>query len=189
MTSYQTFSMPASFIAFCGSGLAMNHFHRLPVCEVLRSEQCHADIESKRIGRYPAGGRIECVGKTVLAPDLVAVLILHRMHRRDADVRRQHQRAPRRARNHTAIGFGVQGRPSPRLVTLGAGRACNAPDVLRVRWELFRHLGVTPLAMRAGSDLAVLPTSRLCRPWFRACRENRTTQTDTGTSKAAMLPM
>src|SRR5258708_208965 len=89
---------PTDFIARGISGFRMNHFHRFPdrrfsaLSNVIPVSNPKTSAEAQPFVGWKASV------KAVAAVDLVAELLLHGLQSREADVRRQHQRAGRGAR-------------------------------------------------------------------------------------------
>lgn len=95
-------------------------FPHAAAAQILSAQQRHADIETKSVGGDPPGEGIEGIGEAVLAPYLVAILVLHGVYSRNANVRRNHQRAPRSARNHAPINLRVHRWTAPCPIALRA---------------------------------------------------------------------
>src|ERR1700723_1847255 len=75
--------------------------------QILSAQERHADIETQNVGGDPPREGIEGIGEAILAPYLVTILVLHGVYGRNTNVRRNHQRAARSARNHAPINLRV----------------------------------------------------------------------------------
>ena len=156
-TGHQLFSMPASFIAWRGSGLAINHFHTLPLrrfsalSRIMPTSSPIVSVETQPVSGLKASARPYL--PHILSPNLSFMACIAGMR----DVRRDHERAAGGAGHDGAIDLRMFRRTTPRLVALGAGGAGDAPDVLRVVRELLGKIRIAPLAMRARGRLTVHP--------------------------------
>src|SRR5262245_25734345 len=65
--------------------------------QVLGAEQGNANINADHVGIDPAGGRVESVGETITAINLLPEFLFHLAQGGQCDVRREHQRPARRA--------------------------------------------------------------------------------------------
>src|ERR1700733_15232747 len=92
----------------------------IAAAQILSAQQRHAHIETQSVGGDPPGEGIEGIGDAVLAPYLVPIPVLHGVYRRNANVRRNHQRATRRVRNHAPINRRVHRWTAPCPLALRA---------------------------------------------------------------------
>src|SRR5262249_32576720 len=110
---------------------------------------------------------MERVGEAIAAVDRLAEPLLHRLQCSEADIGREHQRASGRTWHHRSIDCVAARRTAPRLVPLGAIRARDAPEVLRVSRKFGCEIDAE-LAVRTRGGYGVLEPVHLCAAVFPA---------------------
>src|SRR5262249_43331494 len=94
---------------------------------------------------------MKCVREAVPAVNSFAESRLHVLHRSQTDVRREHQRACRRAGHDRSVNRFVSWWPTPGFVSSLAQRASNTPDIFRIARNLARQINTElPMCLRCG---------------------------------------
>src|SRR5262245_13098562 len=139
---------------FANFGVSHEPAPDVSAAQVLGAEQGDADVNADHVGIDPAGGRVEGVGETISAVNLLSEFLFHLAQGGQRDFRREHQRSARGAGHDRPVNRPLSRRPAPGVIAMLCVGSRDAPNVLRVARKLFRQV-LAESPMRARGDHGV----------------------------------